>query len=150
MNEYRVVFIYADARDNLFIVPTGEAKRLYGGTMEIELIKHLPYPYRDEEVEEALVEAMKLCFTKDPDDAPGYRTAIEKYLNIKGYAKAVKDKKLIEFHWDIDDGYSVIPSQKIPKQGYIDLTDKTIWLGKEIKKGELARALKEAMEISTP
>ena len=98
--DYRSVIVYADAKDNLFILPTGESKRLCGATMELDILKHLAFPFSDEEVEEALLESMDLCFSEDPDDAPGYRTVMEKYLNVKGYAKAVKDKKCIIFHWD--------------------------------------------------
>ena len=148
--DYRSVIVYADAKDNLFILPTGESKRLCGATMELDILKHLAFPFSDEEVEEALLESMDLCFSEDPDDAPGYRTVMEKYLNVKGYAKAVKDKKCIIFHWDVDDGYSITATQKVPKEGYIHLKDKVISLGMDIKKGELAKALKEAMQLSTP
>lgn len=148
--DYRTVIIYVDVKDNLFIVPTGESKRLCGATMELDLLKHLAFPYSDVEVEETLLKAMELCFSMEPDDAPGYRTVMEKYLNVKGYAKAVKDKKCIIFHWDVDDGYSVTATQKVPKEGYVHLKDKAIQLGKDIKKGELVKVLKEAIQLSTP
>lgn len=147
--QYRTVHIYADIKDNLIIVPTARSEKWGGATMEIDLITQLNLPYSDEELEEALKKALEQCHSKAPNDDLKI-TVMETFLNVKGYSKAVKDKKLINFNWRIDEGYKITPTQKIPKKGYVHLKDKEIMLGQDLKTGELARAVKEAISISTP
>ena len=144
--DYRLVNIYADPNNNLLIISNGQSQKWGGVTAEIDVVNQIAFPYSDEEVEEALIKAMKLCYTKNPDDDDS--SPIEKFLKVKGYSKAVKDKKLVCFRWDIDDGYYLIPTEKIPKRGFVHLEDKTIRLGKAIEKGKLAISFKEALKLS--
>lgn len=144
--DYRLVNIYADPNNNLIIISNGQSQKWGGVTAEIDVVNIMTFPYSDEEVEEALINAMKLCYTKNPDD--DNLSPIEKYLRVKGYSKAVKDKRLVCFRWDIDDGYYLIPTEKIPKRGFVHKEDKAIMLGEAIGKGKLSASLKEALGLS--
>jgi len=63
-------------------------------------------------------------------------------LNIKEFSKAVKDKKLIIFGWDCDEGYYVVLTQKVPKQGFVHIEEKKLYLGKKLIDGALAKVYK--------
>ena len=75
-------------------------------------------------------------------------TAIEKILGIKGYSKAVKNKKLVLVDWDIDEGYTVTPTEKIPRRGYVHLIELAKKLPLDCSKNRLAEAVIEAFHLS--
>jgi hypothetical protein len=91
---------------------------------------------------------MSLCFTKTHDDSTNV-TTLEKYLKVKGYGKVVKNKRCITFWWNINDGYFVVPINKIHKGSFVEIEEKKVYLGREIKEGELAKAVRKSMKIST-
>ncbi|AIQ49126.1 hypothetical protein R70723_26875 [Paenibacillus sp. FSL R7-0273] len=74
-------------------------------------------------------------------------TPLEKYIGVKGYAKAVKGRKCIDFSWRINEGYSITPTKR-EKMGFVSIKDKRIDLGEKIVPGKLYRALIEAIEQS--
>ncbi|EKD94630.1 MAG: hypothetical protein ACD_26C00004G0001 [uncultured bacterium] len=141
---YRVVFVYVDKKDNLLIIPTGESEKY--GTMGLDLFYQLDSPYSNDELEKTLHEALDMCCSKKPQDDTT-ESSIERHLKVKGFSKAVKDKKLVSVNWNIDDGFYVTPTQKIPKKGYVHMND--IILGKELEYGALTKALKFAILSSS-
>lgn len=73
---------------------------------------------------------------------------MEKYLGVKGYAKAVRGKKLVEFSWSNNEGYVVTPTNR-EKLEFVSQDTKKILLGNQIKAGELYCTLVRAIEVST-
>lgn len=145
---YKCVQIYVDVMNNLYVVPTSRSEKWGGAIMDIDLITQLNSPYTDYELEETLLKALQLCYTKEPSDNLK-STAIEKFLNIKGYGKAVKDKKLITFEWSKETGFTVTPTCKLQKKGYINLDDNKIFvLGHDFEKDALAKAVRESITLS--
>ena len=61
-------------------------------------------------------------------------------MNIKEFSKAVKDKKLIIFGWDCDEGYYVVLTQKVPKQGFVHIEEKKIFR-QEVNRWSLGKGL---------
>jgi len=90
---------------------------------------------------------MDKCYSKESDDSSEI-SPLEKHLKIKGYSKAVKNRRLIGFDWHHDTGYELIPTHKKPRQGFVYIEDKTIKIGKELKEGELSKAFWEVARIS--
>ncbi|WP_033166105.1 hypothetical protein [Clostridium sp. KNHs205] len=144
---YRKLSIYADPDDNLIIFPTGLSLK-WEVTVILDLPVQLLNPYTDEELEKAIYQSMDQCFSIVPDDE-NKTTPIEKFLNIKGYSRAVKERRLIFFFWNVDEGYRITPTKKESRQGYCSMVDKAIRLGLNPKEGEIAKAIREAMKLST-
>ncbi|MDD2372739.1 MAG: hypothetical protein PHI03_13845 [Bacteroidales bacterium] len=143
---YKTVNVYVDEKDNLLALPTGESDKY--GLKNLDIVFQLSSPYNDSQLEQFLIAAMDKCYSLKADDTPG-PTVLEKHLGIKGYAKAVKSRRLVNYDWVLNSGYVVIPTNKKPRQGFVHQEDKTIKLGKELKTGELAKAFREAMQLST-
>ncbi len=144
---YRYVTIYADLNNNLIIFPTGNSPTR-GTTVDLDIPVQLFNPYTDEELEKVIFQAMDLCFSIIPDDNDKV-TPIEKLLKIKGYAKTVKERRFISFFWNVDEGYRITPTKKESRQGYCSMVDKAIRLGLNPREGEIAKAIREAMKLST-
>jgi hypothetical protein len=150
VHDYKVVIIYADALNNLYIIPNSEKEMVgvVGGAIaEMDVVNYIAYPYTEEILEETVFSTFEQCHTEVPQ-WPNGLGPMEQFLNIKGYARAVKGKRYVELCWDIDEGYSVIPTNKIKRQGYIHQVEQKIALGKTIKKGKLATAIKIALSLS--
>ncbi len=145
---YKILFIYADPNDNLIILPTGTSPKR-GTTVGLDLPFQLFNPYTDEELEKEVHQAMDCCFCIIPEDNDRV-TPLEKLLKIKGYSRAVKERRFISFFWNVDEGYIITPSQKTPRQGYNSIKGKEIRLGLNPKEGEIAKAIREAMKLSSP
>jgi hypothetical protein len=150
---YKMISIYVDHSGNLIIIPTTRTEKqgvTGGAIVDINVPHRLNATYNDKELEDELMKAMEDCYTKDADSTSKV-TPIEKILNIKSWGKAVKDKKLVDVSWTEEEGYQVTPTQKeqLPKRGYIYLEDQSIKLGKQLVPGKLAKAIKEAIKIST-
>jgi hypothetical protein len=143
VHDYKSVNIYADPQDTLFLIPNGESSD--GLTMGLDIIHELKPPYTEEELENALLESMDLCYSEFPSEQPN--SIIVRHLGLKSYSKATKDKRYVMFKWTSDEGYTVTPS--IKKRGYEHLTEQSIFLGKSFKNGELANAVKKALALSS-
>lgn len=142
ITDYKIVSIYADFKNNLILIPNGEAEDLQ---MELDLVSEIKIPYSEDQLEELLLKVMDQCFLIKPD-IESKMSPIEKHLGIKGYSKATKGLKYVSFNWNSSDGFFFTPS--IKRKGYDYLPDETVYLGKSFQKGELAKAVKKALEIS--
>ncbi|PGY13198.1 hypothetical protein [Bacillus sp. AFS031507] len=148
LKNYGSVAIYCDSSNNLIIIPYGESQKLDGLNKEIDVVSKLNHPYDDLELEKTLINSLELCHSKNPDDGENKRTIIERELGIRGYAKATKSLKIINFSWNKEDGYDVRPFQRIPRRGYVEMEEQVIPLGKKIVPGQLAEALKKAINVA--
>jgi hypothetical protein len=147
LHEYKIISVYADSNGDILILSCGESKK-WGGTIEIDVEQRLNAPFTLEELESKLMLSFTNCFSKELDENSKV-TAIEKILKIKGYSKAVKNKKLVHVDWDVNEGYSVIPTDKIPKRGYVHQTSNVILIPLEYKKNTLADAVIKAISLSS-
>jgi hypothetical protein len=148
---YKSLTVYADSTGNLIIFPTtvAEMRGVTGGAIVgIDLPHQLKPPFDNSVMENEIQKAFDECYSKEADLSS---TPIERFLKIKGYGKAVEGKKLVSVRWTEDTGYVVIPTRKEhkPKRGYIHLNEQSINLGKQFAPGEMAKAVRTAIEIST-
>lgn len=144
--DYRQVTIYVDKNKNLIAVANGLIDKWGGIISEIDVVEQLNFPYEPEEVEQLLIDIMGKCHSLIPEE--GGFSPLEKLLGVKGYAKAVKGKKLIKFAWRKDHGYYISPSIR-EKKGFVTPVEKEIMLGETIGKGALAAAVEQAINDST-
>ena len=144
---YKNVSIYADTSDNLIIIPTGNSEK-WGGAVDIDLAFQLNSPYTDEELEESINKALVQCFSLKPNEDIK-ETVIERFLKIKGYSKAVKERRFVSLFWNVNEGYIITPTKKVPRQGYVHINDKSFRLGLKPQMGEIGLAIREAMKLST-
>ena len=146
---FKDVTVYADSKENLWIVPSGSNER-WGGTIEIDIVHHLVPPYSHYDLGIMLMTAFAECYSKKYDWNSN-RSAIEKFLGVKGYAKAVSGKKLVSISWKQGKGYEVTPTKKEqkPKRGYVHMEDKILNLNEQATAEQLGEAVKEAIRIST-
>ena len=114
---YRYVQVYVDKNDNLLVIPTGKSKKIKNAIICIDIVNQLLIPYTDEELENILRLAFSQCYSKEPDDTTNV-SSLERYLKIRGYSKAVKNRKLILCEWDSDDEYYIITTKK-PQKGFV-------------------------------
>ena len=144
--EYKQVVIYTDKKNNLIVIANGLINKWGGIIKEIDIVEQLNSPYEEKDVEEVLLQMMSKWNTLDPEEVG--LTPLEKFLGVKGYAKAVKGRKCIDFSWRINEGYSITPTKR-EKIGFVSIKDKRIDLGLKIVPGKLYSALIEAIEQST-
>lgn len=142
---YKSVIVYIDKDDTIIAIPMGKSKKYC--IAGIDLVLEIKKPYSDMELELFLKEAIDKCYSMKSDDSSEV-SSLEKYLDIKGFAKAVKNRRVISFGWYYDIGYVLVPTHKKPRQGFVHMEDKTIKLGQELKEGELSKAFKEVAELS--
>ncbi len=146
--KFRIVEIYVDSSGNLVFLPTGISEKLKGAIKTINLPTQLMVPYTSELIGKTALLVMEQCFSKSPDN-DFKETILEHLYNIKGYNKAVKGRKLVTFEWREEEGYKIVPHDKIDKQGYVIKKDEVIYLGKDLTYEKLADALAKAIEISS-
>lgn len=115
--------------------------------METDVAQKLATPYSVEELGDKLLLAFDNCYVRE-HDVRSRITALEKVLGTRGYSKAVKTKKLVLVEWDIDEGVSVIPTEKIPGRGYIHQMSMVKKLPLDCTKSSLAEAVIEAIDQS--
>ncbi len=143
--DYKSIQIYVDSNQNLISVPIGESKKW--GIISIHSVSELKSPYSDEQMEQELINSLNRCYSLPADDDLKV-SALEKYLGIKDFSKACQGKKLVDLSWNAKDGYYITPTNKVKGKGYLHLEDMKIFLGKNINKGDLANAVKKAIELS--
>lgn len=137
--EFKYIQVYADVCDNLILVPTGFNKE--GLLMGIDMVIRLDSPYTDEQLETAIFEAMNNCFLKEADAASG----LERHLGVKGYAKAVKDRRLVIIRREKGVGYIINSSIK-NRENYV--FNEEINLGEVLEEGIVAKAFRQALAMS--
>jgi hypothetical protein len=146
-HEFKSLTIYIDQNNGIIILSCGESKR-WGGTMDIDVEQRLTSPYSTEELEIKLQNALEQCYSKEVDEY-SKTTPLEIVTNIKDYAKAVKTRRLVYLECDLNKGYRVVPTEKIPRQGYVHLEDEEIKLPLNYSKNQLAEAVNKAISLST-
>jgi hypothetical protein len=142
--EYKQVDIYVDPSKRLILIANGIIEKWGGIIANIDIVKEVEVPYSDEQIETSLEYVFQKCHSLTPVE--NEITPLEKFLGIKGYEKSIKGKKLVIYSWDSEEGYSITPTKK--QKGFVALNDKKINLGHEFIKGNLAKALREAIENS--
>ncbi len=144
---YKRVGLYEDEKSNLYLVPLGEtAVNRYD--KEIDAIVFVNYPYTDEELYRKIREAFERCYSIIPDEG-NLPTPLEKLFKVKGYKKATRNKKYVSLYWNNEDGYSVTPTKKDSYGAYDHLLDHTFELGREPTSDAFARAIHDALCLST-
>src|SRR5690606_26594032 len=128
---YKIVTVYVDKNDNLIAIPSGESEKY--GIKELDITFQLTSPYSDEELEICLMSALNKSYSQKADDSS--ISSIEKTLNVKGFEKAVRNRKVVLFEWLEDEGYFVTPTNKLPRRGFVHVEDKKAGLGKVILEG---------------
>ena len=145
--DYKMVNIYIDKNGTLYVVPTGESKKFGGAIVDLDLIVKLDFPYSDNDLENSLMRAIEDCFSIEPNVSLSV-SALERFLNIKGFSKAVKDKRLVILEWNCDEGYFFLPTKKLTKQGFEHLESEKIYVGKKLIKGVLSKKFMDAIKLS--
>ena len=144
---YCLVSFYSSENGTLYTIPKG----LHLETnldVEIDILNILEPPYSDNDVESFILKAFDQCYTKKRENLNSVGS-LAKYFGVKRYSTAVRRLKFLSVEWDKERGYSVTPTHKIPGEGYTHLVDKEKVLGFEPKPGEIAAALRQAIEEST-
>lgn len=146
-HDYKKIHINVDKNNKIYALPTG----LYperNVVVSLNILYILEAPYSDKQLEQLVFKTFDQCYSEEIENinAPGI---LLEYFNVKSYSKAVKGLKWIGIYWNNDEGYTIIPSNKVPKRGYVHLVDKKKTLGLNPKEGEIAEALRQAIEEST-
>ncbi|KEO83318.1 hypothetical protein [Tumebacillus flagellatus] len=143
--EYKSVSVYLLSGGKLIIIPKGKSEK-WGGTLEIEIYHVLEEDCPDNVLEENLLEALEECLNKPNEDLS--KSPIEKLLN-KRYLQIIKGAKYVALDWSIRKGYSVLPTSNQGKNGFILKKDETLLLGESLQGGDLAKAVRKALELSS-
>ena len=144
---FKVIGIYVTAKQDVILIPSGKSEKWGGAIVKLELYHLLEKGYTAEQLDQEIYQTFNECYSQKPNDELK-PSAIEKYLNIKGYAKATKGMKFVDVSWSNEDGYVVVPTINLAKNGFDHMEDQKIMLGKNVKPGELAEAVIRAMAIS--
>jgi hypothetical protein len=148
--KYKTIDIFADINGSLIVIPHGRNEQT-GGTINIDIVHHLTSSNNREELERTIILAFEECYSIKPNIDLKY-SVVERYLGIKGYGKATKDKKLVTISWWQGKGFEIEPWKKMnkpPKGHYTLIKDGVIKIGIEPKTGELAEAVRKAIDIAT-
>ena len=144
---YKVIGIYFTTKEDLILIPSGISEKWGGATVELELYHRLEKGFTAEQLDKEIYRTFAEFNIQKPNDVLK-PSALEKYLNIKGYSKAIKGMKFVNASWNSADGYYVLPTVNKGKNGFNYMDDKKIILGKNVKPGDLAEAVIRAIEIS--
>ena len=145
---YKFIHIYADHRNTLYAIPTGFSQKLKTETI-IDIINILELPYSDEDISNLVFKTFFQCYTKERAEEDDEPCSIAKHFAVKTYPEAVRGLKLLIADWTVEEGYSIISTSKIKRRGYVHLEDKIKMLGFDPKPGEIAVAIRQAIEEST-
>jgi len=143
---YKIVSLYVDKNNVLYVIPNGLILK-NNMDAEIDILNILEPPYSDSAIEGLVLEAFNQCYTKIKED---FNTIgpLEKHFGVKSWTTATRNLKYMLVEWEKDEGYSVNPFKKV-KGGSYDCINKIKVLGHNLKEGELAVAIKQAIEEST-
>jgi len=144
--DYEYIGLYVDKSDIFYAVPTGANLKL-DVNADIDILKILEPPYSDSDIENFVFETIGLCYTKENEDINAMHP-LAKHFGVKTWKTATRNLKYINIDWVKDTGYSVNPSKKMKDGSYSGIDKKKI-LGHSPKLGEMASAVKEAIETST-
>lgn len=145
--DFKNVTVYIDKSEDILIVPCG-IWPAHNITAEISNIVELKHPYTLEQLQFALEEGLQLCYSQNVDSDFPKVTSLEKYLNVKGYKKAIKNKKVVSLFWNKEDGYQVTPTTYADKKGFVHQEENTIILGAKPASLGIAEAVVKAITLS--
>jgi len=144
-HDYKSIQIYVDPAQNLISIPIGESKKW--GIISIDSVSELKSPYSDEQMEQELINSLNRCYSLPVNDDLKF-SALEKHFGVKDFSKACQGRKLVDLSWNTKDGYYITPTNKVKGKGYLHMEDQRISIGKSFNKGDLANAVKKAIELS--
>ena len=144
-HDYKSIQIYVDPDQNLISIPIGESKKW--GIISIDSVSELKSPYSDEQMEQELINSLNRCHSLPANDDLKFN-ALEKYFGEKNFSKACQGRKLVDLSWNAKDGYYITPTNKVKGKGYLHMEDQRTYIGKSFTKGDLAKAVKKAIELS--
>ena len=152
MHDYKELAIYFNSDKRVIGVPCGESE-IYG-ISSLDIFFALEPNYSDDELEAFINKVFDACFSKKSSinlsAQPMPQTAIQKYTGAKSYVAAVKGYSYVDITWIKDDGYTFTPTEidKKYKGAFIFIEDKAIKVPTTHEKGALAKAFRQAMEIT--
>jgi len=144
--KYGYVSLYVDKNNFLYAIPSGENKKL-NINATIDILEILESPYTDDDIECFVYGMLELCYTKENEDINAPHP-LENHFNAKKWKIATNNLKYINVNWEVNEGYEVRASKK-EKDGSYSGINKQQLLGFNPQPGELARAIKQAIEDST-
>ncbi|WP_106769025.1 hypothetical protein [Paenibacillus faecalis] len=141
----KILNIYVDS-EKLYICSTQTVNKTYE-TVEKGFITELNSLSSEGELQAALFESLKNCNLELLDENPEV-SSLEKHLGVKGYDKAIKDKKGVTLFLVPKEGYSITPTEKY-RWGYMGIGDE-IHLSVEdaLVNNNLAKAVLQAISLS--
>ena len=145
--DYKSISLYSDKKGTLYAIPTG-LNHKFNITVAIDILNILEPPYSDDDVQEFILKTFNQCYTKEREDLNSIGS-LEKHFGVKKYSTAVRSLKCIPVDWRKDEGYSITPTKKVPREGFIHLEDKIIILGHNPEEGAIAAAIRQAIDEST-
>jgi hypothetical protein len=145
--DYKDVGVFVDSKGNIFANPSGiYTKR--DVVVGLNILNTLKAPYSDLEIEQLIYKTLDQCYSEEIEEL-GVSDIWLKHFGFKSFSRVVKGLKSIGILWNKIDGCMITPTEKVRKQGFVHLVDKTKFLGHNPKEGEIAVALKQAIEEST-
>ena len=148
MYDYKTVGVYFCSEKKLIGVPCGKSE-IYGYP-ELDIFLVLESGYGDDELEMFIERVFNACFSKECGDVVKRPGALQKYTGAKSYNAAVKGYHLTVIRWIKDEGYLFVPTEidKKHKGAFNYIEDKIIKVPTTHEKGALAKAFRQAMEIT--
>jgi hypothetical protein len=143
-HDFKSVTVYVDKEGMMLGVPSGISKKY--DIASLDLIFTIKPPYGDIETESFLMMLLNKCYVEECKDDD--ITSIEKYYQVRGYARATKSLKMVDVYWSESGGYSFTPTQNARKLGFRLLNDKTLKVPANFSKGDLGKAFLEAVKLS--
>ncbi|RAP76104.1 hypothetical protein [Paenibacillus montanisoli] len=145
---FRHIHLYCDVKRNeATLVPNGWHEKL--GVVLIDIVESIPLPFLKEELFRAVIRTLNNCFAKEPPAYPAKDdNPLVGKLGGKNWSAATRGKKLIVINWTKDEGYVVYPTKRGHGGGYHHLTDKGVYIGKELQAEALLNAVQDSLNLS--
>ncbi|MCC8073027.1 MAG: hypothetical protein LIO62_02750 [Clostridiales bacterium] len=141
--DFYTISVYVDENENMIGIPCGESDKY--GIADIDKVVLLKAPYSDAQIESFVEEVISYCYTKKHnDDSP--LSTIEKYTKKKGFVNATADFTLLSIV-KTKQNYSLMPTFNDYEKGPLAIDDDERILLNPYKKGELAEAVKDLIQV---
>lgn len=144
VHDYKSISVFIDPNDTLFIQSASFSEKY--GSLSNELITELRVPYSDAELEKALEEGLHQ-YDSIPVNEDLKSSPLAAYFGKKSHDAVVKNKRLVHVSWTLGEGYICMPMKKV-KRGHQSIDKLTINVPTDFKSGELAQAVRKAIELS--